>query len=99
MSIGSVTSRVVCGLSAGRCVRTLVPGWQYLSLAMTALMGVVNALIGETCTPWSEAVRRAFFSGPRQPMRLGRRAPRSDAADWGYRYACSRKVVDLRSRR
>ena len=38
MSIGSILSWIVCGLVVGICARFLVPGRQYMSLTMTALL-------------------------------------------------------------
>ena len=40
MSIGSILSWIVCGLAVGICARFLVPGRQYMSLTMTALLGI-----------------------------------------------------------
>ncbi len=46
MSIGSVFSWILCGLVVGGLARLLVPGRQRMSLAMTALLGIVGALLG-----------------------------------------------------
>ena len=46
MSIGSIVSWLVCGLVVGIFARFFVPGRQYMSLSMTALLGVVGALLG-----------------------------------------------------
>ena len=46
MSIGSILSWMVCGLVVGICARFLVPGRQYMSLLMTALLGIGGALLG-----------------------------------------------------
>lgn len=46
MSIGSVISWIVCGLVVGICARFLVPGRQYMSLMMTAVLGIGGALLG-----------------------------------------------------
>lgn len=46
MSLGSVVIWMVCGLLVGLCARFLVPGRQYMSLPMTALLGIGGALIG-----------------------------------------------------
>ncbi len=46
MSIGSIVSWIVCGLVVGALARMLVPGRQTMSLPMTALLGIVGALLG-----------------------------------------------------
>ena len=46
MSIGSVLVWIVCGLVVGLVARLLVPGRQSMSLPMTALLGIVGALVG-----------------------------------------------------
>ncbi len=46
MSIGSIFSWILCGLIVGAIARVLVPGRQRMSLAMTALLGIVGALLG-----------------------------------------------------
>lgn len=46
MSIGSILSWIVCGLVTGLIARMLVPGRQYMSLPLTALVGIAGALVG-----------------------------------------------------
>ena len=46
MSIGSILVWLVCGLAVGLCARFLVPGRQSMSLPMTALLGIIGALVG-----------------------------------------------------
>ncbi len=46
MSIESILSWAVCGLVVGICARFLVPGRQYMTLPMTALLGIAGALLG-----------------------------------------------------
>jgi uncharacterized membrane protein YeaQ/YmgE (transglycosylase-associated protein family) len=46
MSIGSIVAWIVCGLVVGICARLLVPGRQSMSLVMTAVLGIVGALVG-----------------------------------------------------
>ena len=46
MALGSIFSWIVCGLLVGLCARLLVPGRQSMSLPMTALLGIVGALVG-----------------------------------------------------
>lgn len=46
MSIGSIFSWIVCGLVVGVLARFLVPGRQYMSLPMTAVLGIAGAFVG-----------------------------------------------------
>jgi uncharacterized membrane protein YeaQ/YmgE (transglycosylase-associated protein family) len=46
MSIGSILSWIVCGLVVGIIARFLVPGRQSMSLALTAMLGIVGSLLG-----------------------------------------------------
>ena len=46
MTIGSILSWIVCGLVVGICARFLVPGRQNMTLPMTAVLGIVGALVG-----------------------------------------------------
>lgn len=46
MSLGSIVSWIACGLIVGICARFLVPGRQNMSLPMTAMLGILGALVG-----------------------------------------------------
>ncbi len=46
MTIGSIVSWAICGLLVGMVARLLVPGHQNMSLPLTAVLGVVGALLG-----------------------------------------------------
>ncbi|MFN0197672.1 MAG: GlsB/YeaQ/YmgE family stress response membrane protein [Planctomycetaceae bacterium] len=46
MSVETIISWIVCGLVVGICARFLIPGRQYMSLPMTAILGIVGAIVG-----------------------------------------------------
>jgi uncharacterized membrane protein YeaQ/YmgE (transglycosylase-associated protein family) len=46
MTFVTLLSWIVCGLIAGFAARALVPGRQYLSLFMTAVLGIAGAIVG-----------------------------------------------------
>ena len=101
MSIGSILSWIVCGLVVGICARFLVPGRQYMSLTMTALLGIGGALLGgflysvirgASVQPFSLASHN-WYGWIVGGTGLGR------AAVWMYPYAQSQKMVELKQLR
>jgi uncharacterized membrane protein YeaQ/YmgE (transglycosylase-associated protein family) len=46
MHFATLMSWIICGLIAGFAARALVPGRQYMSLFMTAVLGIVGAIVG-----------------------------------------------------
>ena len=46
MTVGSIVSWMLCGLSVGLVARLLVPGWHHMSLIRTMVLGIVGAVVG-----------------------------------------------------
>ena len=95
MSIGSILSWMVCGLVVGICARFLVPGRQYMSLLMTALLGIGGALLGGFLYSVIRGRQSAVLIGQPQLVRMDRRDTGRDAAGVGVSRRPSQKMVEL----